>query len=320
MGRKLRRRRAGASALDHRPREVEQEETPLTAEDSSAEGHATGKLVAMFSVDIRDGLVTLSDTDTPSAAVLAPGRGGMLRALPSPAASCSTSTARPSTIPPPTCAAACPSSSRRPASSPATPGPAGGAHGRDEAARLRAERRLGGRRARAATARGDAYASAPSDATRAQFPWEFARYAYRLRGRGAARSSCASRTAATSRCRSAGFHPYFSVRDADKARARIPTARDARLRQRDRSARSRSRASTSRSPRSTCTCSTTGLRGALALGDGDASSCGLGRVPRWVVWTLRGRTSCASSRGPPRRTRSTPATACSRSRPARRGR
>jgi galactose mutarotase-like enzyme len=63
-----------------------------------------------------------------------------------------------------------------------------------------------------------------SEATRAQYPWDFvATYTYRLRGRSLAIEMRIENTGASPMPFGAGFHPYFAVSQADKARTRIPT-------------------------------------------------------------------------------------------------
>lgn len=62
------------------------------------------------------------------------------------------------------------------------------------------------------------------DATRAQFPFDFeVDYTYRLRGSALAIEMRFENTGASPMPFGAGFHPYFLVPDADKARASIPT-------------------------------------------------------------------------------------------------
>ena len=64
-----------------------------------------------------------------------------------------------------------------------------------------------------------------NDATRAQFPWDFrAEYTYRLRGRAVTIEMRIENRGASPMPFGAGFHPYFAVRDADKAGAHITTA------------------------------------------------------------------------------------------------
>lgn len=68
-------------------------------------------------------------------------------------------------------------------------------------------------------------ALASNDATRARFPWEFRlEYTYRLRGRAIAIEMRIENRGASPMPFGAGFHPYFAVRDADKRTARIATA------------------------------------------------------------------------------------------------
>src|SRR5262249_52311153 len=60
--------------------------------------------------------------------------------------------------------------------------------------------------------------------TRAQYPWDFhASYTYRLRGASLAIEMLIENRGAAPMPFGAGFHPYFAVRDADKARVVIPT-------------------------------------------------------------------------------------------------
>jgi galactose mutarotase-like enzyme len=63
-----------------------------------------------------------------------------------------------------------------------------------------------------------------NEATRAQYPWDFtAEYTYSLRDRALGVEMLFTNHASTPMPFGAGFHPYFAVPDADKARARIPT-------------------------------------------------------------------------------------------------
>lgn len=66
---------------------------------------------------------------------------------------------------------------------------------------------------------------AASDATRAQFPWDFAlTYETSLLGRRLRIDQRIENRGADPMPYAAGFHPYFFVPDAEKARARVPTA------------------------------------------------------------------------------------------------
>jgi galactose mutarotase-like enzyme len=66
---------------------------------------------------------------------------------------------------------------------------------------------------------------ASDDATRAQFPWDFvARLRYALAGAELTVETRIENRSDASMPFALGFHPYFYVPDADKARARIPTA------------------------------------------------------------------------------------------------
>ena len=62
------------------------------------------------------------------------------------------------------------------------------------------------------------------DTTRAQYPWELhAAYTYRLRGRALSIEMRIENRGGSPMPFGAGFHPYFAVREADKAGARITT-------------------------------------------------------------------------------------------------
>lgn len=66
---------------------------------------------------------------------------------------------------------------------------------------------------------------ASDDATRAVYPWDFvARLRYALEGTTLTIETRVENTGAAPMPFALGFHPYFYVPDADKARARIPTA------------------------------------------------------------------------------------------------
>ena len=63
-----------------------------------------------------------------------------------------------------------------------------------------------------------------SEATRAQYPWDFrAEYTYTLRGRALRIDLRVKNESDGPMPFGAGFHPYFAVADADKARVRIET-------------------------------------------------------------------------------------------------
>jgi galactose mutarotase-like enzyme len=65
---------------------------------------------------------------------------------------------------------------------------------------------------------------ASDDATRAQYPWDFVtRIRYALAGTTLAIETRIENTGSSPMPFALGFHPYFHVPDADKARARIPT-------------------------------------------------------------------------------------------------
>ena len=65
---------------------------------------------------------------------------------------------------------------------------------------------------------------ASNEATRAQYPWDFtADYTYSLRDKVLGVEMLFTNHSATPMPFGAGFHPYFAVPEADKARARIPT-------------------------------------------------------------------------------------------------
>ncbi len=65
---------------------------------------------------------------------------------------------------------------------------------------------------------------ASNEITRAQYPWDFtAEYTYSLRDNVLGVEMLFTSHAATPMPFGAGFHPYFAVSEADKARARIPT-------------------------------------------------------------------------------------------------
>jgi galactose mutarotase-like enzyme len=65
---------------------------------------------------------------------------------------------------------------------------------------------------------------ASDDATRAQFPWDFvAQLRYALLGTTLTVETRIENRSATPMPFALGFHPYFAVPDADKARARVDT-------------------------------------------------------------------------------------------------
>jgi galactose mutarotase-like enzyme len=65
---------------------------------------------------------------------------------------------------------------------------------------------------------------ASDDATRALFPWDFvARLRYALAGTTLTVETHVENRGGSALPFALGFHPYFAIRDADKARAKIPT-------------------------------------------------------------------------------------------------
>jgi galactose mutarotase-like enzyme len=63
-----------------------------------------------------------------------------------------------------------------------------------------------------------------NEVTKAQYPWDFhATFTYRLRSRTLAIEMRIENRGGAPMPFGAGFHPYFAVREADKAAARIPT-------------------------------------------------------------------------------------------------
>jgi galactose mutarotase-like enzyme len=128
------------------------------------------------------------------------------------------------------------------------------------------------------------------DETKAQYPWDFyATFVYRLSGsRLAIQMRVANRGGAPMPF-GVGFHPYFAVRDADKASARIPT--------------SATRAFDNKAKREIAfggldlTAEEVDLhlhdhgstRASLSVGDTEIVLEGSPELTHWVVWTLRGR-------------------------------
>ncbi len=257
---------------------------------SKIPAQAAGKLTAMFSVDFRDGLVTLSDSDAPSAAVLAPARGGILREL---------SVAGRDLLYLDRATFDDPSANVRGGVPVLLPSPGklagdawswGGARG--------AMKQHGFARnlpwSVAGTGTGDgAWATLvleANEATRAQFPWEIhAAYTYRLRGRAIAIEMRVENRGGTPMPFGAGFHPYFAVRDADKAAARIATA----------ATRAFDNVKKEDVPFTGFDLTAPEVdmhlydhgstEGTLSAGDLAVSVRGSAEYGHWVVWTLRGR-------------------------------
>ncbi len=133
-------------------------------------------------------------------------------------------------------------------------------------------------------------ALASSEVTRAQYPWDFrAEYTYRLRGSALAIEMRIENRGSEPMPFGAGFHPYFAVRDADKAQARIATAA---TRAWDNAAK-REIAFTGFD----LTAAEVDLHlldhgsteGSLTVGDLRIALRGSAEFTHWVVWTLRGR-------------------------------
>jgi galactose mutarotase-like enzyme len=127
-------------------------------------------------------------------------------------------------------------------------------------------------------------------ATRAHFPWDFrAEYTYSLRGRALSIAMRIENRGASPMPFGAGFHPYFAVRDADKPGARIATAA--------------TRAFDNAAGREVAftgfdlTAAEVDLHlldhgsteSSLSAGDLVVTIRGSADFTRWVVWTLRGR-------------------------------
>ncbi len=255
-------------------------------------------LPTMFRVDHREGpapstsLVTLSDTDAGSTAVLAPARGGMITEL---------ALAGRALLYLDRATFDDPAANVRGGVPVLLPSPGklagdawawGGARG--------AMKQHGFARnlpwAVAATGSGTeegAWATLvleANDATRAQFPWEIrAAYTYRLRGRALAIEMRVENRGAGAMPFGAGFHPYFAVRDADKAGARIATAATRAFDNVVKREVAFSGFDLTAPEVDMHLLDHGSTEGSLVVGDAAIAVRGSADFTHWVVWTLRGR-------------------------------
>lgn len=129
-----------------------------------------------------------------------------------------------------------------------------------------------------------------NDRTRAQYPWDFrAAYTYRLRGRALAIEMRIENLAASPMPFGAGFHPYFAVRDADKAAARIPTRATRAWDNKDKRAIAFTGFDLTAAEVDLHLLDHGSTHASLTTGDVTIELRGSPELTHWVVWTLRGR-------------------------------
>jgi galactose mutarotase-like enzyme len=129
-----------------------------------------------------------------------------------------------------------------------------------------------------------------SDRTRAQFPWDFrADYTYRLRGCALAIEMRIENLGASPMPFGVGFHPYFAVRDADKAAVRIPTRATRAWDNKDKRTIPFSAFDLGAAEVDLHLLDHGSTEASLTSGDVTLDLRGSPELGHWVVWTLRGR-------------------------------
>ncbi len=129
-----------------------------------------------------------------------------------------------------------------------------------------------------------------SDATRAQFPFDFAAdYTYRLKGNALAIEMRFENTGASPMPLGAGFHPYFAVPEADKARVAIPTRATGAFDNRDKREIAFEGFDLTSAEVDLHLHDHGGSEASIAMGDLEVALRGSPEFTHWVVWTLRGR-------------------------------
>lgn len=129
-----------------------------------------------------------------------------------------------------------------------------------------------------------------SDVTRAQYPWDFcAEYTYRLRGREMVIEMRIENLGVSPMPFGVGFHPYFAVRDAEKAAVRIPTRATRAFDNKDKREVAFDAFDFTAAEVDLHLVDHGAAEASLAVGDAVIELRGSPELTRWVVWTLRGR-------------------------------
>ncbi|HTJ81957.1 MAG TPA: galactose mutarotase [Polyangiaceae bacterium] len=130
----------------------------------------------------------------------------------------------------------------------------------------------------------------PTDATRAQFPFEFRlAFTYRLRGASLAIEMRIANEGAVAMPFGVGFHPYFAVADADKGRVRIPTAATRAFDNKRKVDGAFTGFDLTAEEVDAHLHDHGGSEATLATPSGDVVLRGSAELTHWVVWTLRGK-------------------------------
>lgn len=129
-----------------------------------------------------------------------------------------------------------------------------------------------------------------SDATRAQFPFDFAAdFTYRLRGAALSIEMRFESTGASPMPFGAGFHPYFAVPEADKARTSIPTRATRAWDNKDKREIAFQGFDLTAPEVDLHLHDHGGSEASLVRGDLEIALRGSAELAHWVIWTLRGR-------------------------------
>ena len=129
-----------------------------------------------------------------------------------------------------------------------------------------------------------------NDATRAQYPFDFAvDFTYRLRGPSLSIEMRFENTGEDPMPFGAGFHPYFAVPDADKARVSIPTRATRAFDNKDKRDIAFTGFDLTAPEVDVHLHDHGGSEASLTNGDVAIALRGSADFTHWVVWTLRGR-------------------------------
>lgn len=129
-----------------------------------------------------------------------------------------------------------------------------------------------------------------SEATRTQFPFDFTvAYTYRLRAGALAIEMRFENTGASPMPFGAGFHPYFAVPDAAKARASIPTRATRAFDNKDKREIAFAGFDLTAAEVDLHLHDHGSNEASIAIGDVAITLRGSPEFTHWVVWTLRGK-------------------------------
>ncbi|MFT3765410.1 MAG: galactose mutarotase [Minicystis sp.] len=128
------------------------------------------------------------------------------------------------------------------------------------------------------------------EVTKAQYPWDFhALYTYRLRGRSIAVEMRVENHGDSPMPFGVGFHPYFLVRDADKASVQIPTRATRAFDNKDKREVPFGGFDLTAAEVDMHLHDHGGTEAALVMDDAEIVVSGSPELTHWVVWTLKGR-------------------------------